>query len=187
MEKPYEDFRYLSGLVKEFLAKKSLRAAFRVIGERSITGWEVWFQVEFARFLADHPDQPEWYRELRFEFDYRRERSRSYLKPDFVIRKKHAALDRYMALEIKQHAQAGNCVANMVADLSKVGRIRQSQIDLRSYWALGIFRADEDDDPFATIEAKLAEYDLPFYQGLTAVDSIGATGFAYALLPGIDF
>lgn len=145
MERPYDDFQFIKSLVTKFVGRKSFESALCVIGANQITGWEVWFQVEFARFLAEHEDQPEWKREVRFEFDYRREKHGWYLKPDFLIRKKGAAVDRFIALEIKQHTQLGNCLSNMISDLAKVRKIRRSAVDLRSYWALGIFQAADDD------------------------------------------
>lgn len=187
MEQIYRDFEYIDTLVLEFLGRKQLRKSFEVIAENEITGWEIWFQIEFARFLADHPDCPEWQRERRFEFDYRRERTRSYLKPDFIIRKKGTARDRFIALEVKQHVQLGNCVVNMLADLTKVGRIRSSQLDLRSYWALGIFQHSDHDDPLEVIQTKLTEYDLVYHHSLTKVRKIGYTRYSYALLPGLEY
>lgn len=187
MDRPYDDFQYIASLIKEFTGRRSFRSALRVIGANDITGWEVWFQVEFARFLAEHDDQPEWTREERFEFDYRREKSNWYLKPDFLIRKKGAAVDKFIALEIKQHSQLGNCLSNMITDLAKVRRIRKSQVELRSYWALGIFQADEQADVGGAIASKLEEHDLPVHRGLMSHEKIGTTGFRYALLSGVAF
>ncbi|EGH29581.1 MULTISPECIES: hypothetical protein [Pseudomonas syringae group] len=187
MERPYDDFQFIKSLVTKFVGRKSFESALCVIGANQITGWEVWFQVEFARFLAEHEDQPEWKREVRFEFDYRREKHGWYLKPDFLIRKKGAAVDRFIALEIKQHTQLGNCLSNMISDLAKVRRIRRSAVDLRSYWALGVFQAADDDDIDGAIEAKLAEHDLPAHWGLMTHDKIGKTGFSFALLSGVAF
>ncbi|MDD0973778.1 hypothetical protein [Pseudomonas fontis] len=187
MERPYDDFQYINSLVKEFTGQRKVRSALRVIHANDITGWEVWFQVEFATFLAEHEDQPEWVREVRFEFDYRREKYNWYLKPDFLIRKKGAAVSKYIALEIKQHRQLGSCISNMIADLAKVRKIRKSEVDLRSYWALGIFQADEQDNIENTIKTKLFEHGLPVFPGLMIYDKIGNTGFRYALLPGLEY
>ncbi len=88
MKKPQADFDYISELLDAFFKQPALRKSFRIICEREITGWEIWFQIEFARFLAEHPAMPEWERERAFQFDYRRESVRSFLKPDFIIRKK---------------------------------------------------------------------------------------------------
>ncbi|MFK3971169.1 hypothetical protein ACI2KS_10625 [Pseudomonas sp. NPDC087358] len=187
MERPYDDFQHIRSLIEQFLGRRTIRSALSVIRANEITGWEIWLQVEFARFLAEHPDEPEWKREVRFEFDYRREKNSWYLKPDFLIRKKGAAVDRYMALEIKQHSQLGSCMSNMIIDLAKVRRIRKSEVDLRSYWALGIFQADAQDDIRGIIETKLEEHGLPIHWGLMTHNRIGKTGFKYALLSGVAF
>ncbi|MBK5400487.1 hypothetical protein JFU47_27845 [Pseudomonas sp. TH39(2020)] len=181
MRKPLADFEYVRELLQEFFSRRTLRSAFKVIADQEITGWEIWFQVEFARFLSEHDSQPEWEREFPLEFDYRMEKLRYFFKPDFIIRKKHWPLDRYLALEIKQHQQLGNCISNMIADLTKVAKIRKSELDLRSYWALGVFHTDEEADVPEMIESKLCDSGLPYYESRTAISIIPGTAFSYAL------
>lgn len=181
MKKPQVDFEYVSELLAKFFKQRSLQSAFKVIAAQDITGWEIWFQVEFARFLTEHESEPEWSREYPFEFDYRMERERAFLRPDFIIRKKHWAADRYLALEIKQHQQLGNCIANMISDLKKVAKIRKSEIDLRSYWALGIFQTDDGIDLPELIESKMSGTALSYYQSRTAINHIPGTIYSYAL------
>ena len=72
------------------------------------------------------------------EYDYRKVKDRSLLRPDFIIRKKGWRLDSFIALEFKQHPDAGACINNMLSDVEKVSRARESEIDIRSMWALGI-------------------------------------------------
>lgn len=181
MKKPKADFDYICELLEAFFKQSALRKSFRIIFEQEITGWEIWFQVEFARFLAEHPGMPQWRRELTFQFDYRRESVRSYLKPDFIIRKKGWATDRYVALEIKQHVNLGNCVSNMIEDLAKVAKIRKSQIDLRSYWALGIFQTDPDHNVEDIVAEKLLNSGLEYHAGVSSVTKISRTPFSYVL------
>lgn len=181
MKKPQVDFEYVSELLAKFFKQRSLQSAFKVIAAQDITGWEIWFQVEFARFLTEHESEPEWSREYPFEFDYRMERERAFLRPDFIIRKKHWAADRYLALEIKQHQQLGNCIANMISDLKKVAKIRKSEIDLRSYWALGIFQTDDEIDLPELIESKMSGTALSYYQSRTAINHIPGTIYSYSL------
>lgn len=181
MRKPQNDFDYISTLLDEFFKQRNLRKSFRIIADREITGWEIWFQIEFARFLAEHPSTPEWERERAFQFDYRRESMRSYLKPDFIIRKKGWATERYVALEIKQHTNLGNCASNMIDDLSKVAKMRKSEIDLRSYWALGIFRTDPDLDAETIVAAKLQDSGLEHHESVSLVTNIPRTPFSYLL------
>ncbi|MEO9332444.1 hypothetical protein ABI260_09105 [Pseudomonas guguanensis] len=181
MKKPQSDFEYISELLEDFFKQRELRKSFRIIFDREITGWEIWFQIEFARFLADHSSEPEWGREYSFQFDYRRESTRSFLKPDFIIRKKGWAKDRYVALEIKQHAKLGNCVSNMIGDLSKVAKMRKSEIDLRSYWALGIFQTDLDLDVETVVTTKLQESGLEYHPSVSSMNKISRTPYSYVL------
>jgi hypothetical protein len=181
MKKPKDDFEFIDGLLTEFFQRRNLKSALNVIHAQDITGWEIWFQIELARFLADHESEPEWYREESLEFDYRMEKTRYFFKPDFIIRKKGAAVDRYVALEIKQHRQMGNCINNMIADLLKVAKMRRSEIDLRSFWAVGIFHTDPEGDAVSAIESKLSSSGLGFYSSVAVVNKIRGTQFSYAL------
>lgn len=181
MRKPQKDFEYLSTLLHDFFKQPSLRKSFRIIAEREISGWEIWLQIEFARFLAEHPSTPEWERECAFEFDYRRESMRWYLKPDFIIRKKGWAIERYLALEIKQHLNLRNCVSNMIDDLSKVAKMRKSEIDLRSYWALGIFRTAPELDVEEIVAEKLRDSELDYHDSVSSIIKISRTPYSYVL------
>jgi hypothetical protein len=181
MKKPQADFDYISELLEEFFARRTLKSAFKVIADYEISGWEVWFQVEFARFLAEHDSEPEWGREWALEYDYRREKARQFFRPDFTIRKKHWALDRYVGLEIKQHQQPGNCISNMISDLAKVAKIRKSELDVRSFWALGMFPTDSDHCMNELIEEKLEAEGLAYHESRTRTGKISGTPFSYAL------
>lgn len=181
MKKPQTDFDYMQKLVEDFFKRASIKSALQVIASQSITGWEVWFQIEFARFLTEHESEPEWLREYALEYDWRKEKHRSYFKPDFIIRKKGWALDRYIALEMKQHAQIGNCLSNMAADLVKVARIRESQLNVRSIWALGVFPTDEDSNLEEMIQTKLEAIGQSYYSDRVLAARINKTPFSYAL------
>ncbi|WP_430317761.1 hypothetical protein [Pseudomonas nitroreducens] len=181
MIKPQPDFEYIRDLLDEFFKKRSIKAAFKIINQQEITGWEIWLQIEFARFLAEHASEPEWWRETPLKFDYRREKTGYFLKPDFIIRKKHWPLESYVALEIKQHQHAGNCVANMISDLEKVAKIRKSELNVRSLWALGIFCTEPDACIFELIETKLQSRGLEYHESRTKAAPISGTAFSYAL------
>lgn len=181
MRKPQADFEYMHTLLEDFFKGSNIRSALQVIAEQAITGWEVWFQVEFARFLAEHGSEPVWEREYAVQYDWRKEKHRYYFKPDFIIRKKHWALERYIALEIKQHSQLGNCLTNMVTDLAKVARIRKSELDVRSIWAVGIFPTEDEVDVSAMIQTKLEGVGETYYPDRAITERIRKTPFSYAL------
>jgi len=64
------DFEYIKNLIVEFTALENIQVALNIIDDQLITGWETWFQIEFARFLTIHESEPIWGRELKLEFDY---------------------------------------------------------------------------------------------------------------------
>jgi hypothetical protein len=86
-----------------------------------------------------------------------------------------------VAPEIKQHAKLGNCVSNMIGDLSKVAKMRKSEIDLRSYWALGIFQTDLDLDVEAVVTTKLQESGLEYHPSVSSMNKISRTPYSYVL------
>ena len=105
------DFDHLSTLLHLFFEREDICQKLNIIDQNNITGWEVWFQVEFANMLCstDH----EWWREQALSCDMRKKPERPTLRTDFLLRKKGWAQDSYIALEIKQNRDATSCVKNM--------------------------------------------------------------------------
>lgn len=50
------DFDHLSTLLHLFFEREDICQKLNIIDQNNITGWEVWFQVEFANMLCstDH-------------------------------------------------------------------------------------------------------------------------------------
>ncbi|MEI7868943.1 MAG: hypothetical protein WCI11_13720 [Candidatus Methylumidiphilus sp.] len=132
------DFVYLGTLVEEYFRQQRVGKALSIIEDQEITGWEVWFQVEFASFLSQHPSEPEWWREWPVEFDGRIEKEHLFCRPDFIIRKKGWRKYSYAALEVKQHPEAGICFSNLMKDIKKVAKVKASALDIRTFWVLAI-------------------------------------------------
>lgn len=132
------DFDHLSTLLHLFFTRQDIQQKLNIIDQYHISGWEIWMQIEFANLLAstDH----EWWREISLECDKRMNPQRDSLRTDFLLRKKGWTVDSYIALEIKQNIDPTSCVRNMILDLEKSAKIRRSEIDLRSFWTLGITR-----------------------------------------------
>ena len=173
-----KDFDYISELIHEFFSKAYIIERFKIIHENDITGWEVWFQIEFSNFLALHKSEPEWGREIKLEFDRRSEKIRSYFRPDFIIRKKGWKIDTYAVLEVKQDKSIVSCIKKMQVDIEKVSKMRSSEIAMRSFWSLGIFKAD----PKCNIK-KIVESSFPeSTPAQIKSDVIKDTIFAYLLI-----
>lgn len=137
------DFQHLNGLLGDFFAQDHIQQKLHIIHDYEITGWEIWLQIEFANMLIN--TEHLYWREQQLEYDYRQNREKLYFRPDFLLRKKGWAQDRYMAIEFKQNPNPTTCVKNMASDLKKIGQIRKSELDLRSVWAVGITKVVEDE------------------------------------------
>lgn len=134
------DFEYLSSLVESFFSQRRIGRSLAIIEDHEITGWEVWFQIEFANFLSQHDSLPEWWREWPVKLDRRKEKGRTFCRPDFIIRKKGWRQESYAALEVKQHPDAAACFANMRKDIEKISKVKVSSLDIRTFWVLGIHK-----------------------------------------------
>lgn len=136
-----QDFNYISGLICEFLSDIHIINRFKVIQEKRISGWEIWLHIELAHFLSLHESRPEYHREIALAFDRRKEKKRAQLRPDFLIRKKGWRTESYAALEIKQHPNPNTCISSMYKDIQKLSKMKESAIQMRSFWCLGLFEA----------------------------------------------
>ncbi|SFX31140.1 hypothetical protein [Marinospirillum alkaliphilum] len=134
------DFEYLSELTEDFFRQRRVGRSLAIIEDQAITGWEVWFQIEFANFLSQHESLPEWWREWPVELDRRKEKGQTFCRPDFIIRKKGWRKESYAALEVKQHPDAAACFSNMMKDIKKISKVRVSSLDIRTSWVLGIHK-----------------------------------------------
>ncbi len=170
------DFNYLSDIFSEFFSNKHINNRLKLIHEEEISGWEVWLQIELALFLANHPSEPECYREMPLKFDRRREFEKIHFRPDFLIRKKGWRIENYAAVEIKQHPNPVSCIKNMLKDVEKVGKMKTSELNMRSLWVLGIFKADSELDL-----DELFDEHVDSDTNISTYDFIGNTGFAYML------
>ncbi|OTA21158.1 hypothetical protein Xbed_00809 [Xenorhabdus beddingii] len=102
------DFEHLNVLLDNFFSSDEICNRFHLIEQGNITGWEIWLQVEFSYMLSQ--TEHEWWREFAFKYDNRKIKGKKYLRPDFLLRKKGWALDTYMIVEFKQHANPKSCI-----------------------------------------------------------------------------
>lgn len=175
------DFNYIQELLADFFSEKQIQNGLRLIKENGISGWEIWLQVEFARFLSAHYSEPEWWREEALEYDRRQEKGKLFLKPDFLIRKKGWRTDSFVALEIKQHPDAGSCINNMMRDMVKVSKMRKSELDMRTYWALGLFEAKEPESIKEMVFNKADEYNVLVSKTYHLIQQVPKTPYSYLL------
>ncbi|HBE9177755.1 hypothetical protein FCH33_16095 [Serratia fonticola] len=137
------DFEHLTTLLDLFFEREEIRQKLNIIDQHDISGWEVWMQIEFANLLTT--TSHEWWREQTLYCDLRKNPVRRTVRPDFLLRKKGWAQESYIALEMKQNIDSTSCIKNMISDLVKTAKIKSSEIELRSFWTLGITRTIEKD------------------------------------------
>lgn len=175
------DFQYISELVEGFFAQRHIHRALNLIYEQEISGWEIWWQVEFATFLSMQESEPEWYREEAIDFDRRMEKGKSFARADFVIRKKRWKQDAYIALELKQHPVYSNCIRNMMNDVAKVEKLKNSYLDIRSFWVLGVFKRESKSHVKEVVSACLEDSGYEFNGSIFLNKVIPKTPYAYCL------
>lgn len=171
----------MTELIEEFFRQRRVGRSLSIIEEQNITGWEIWFQVEFANFLSQHHSMPEWWREYAVEFDRRREKMGVFCRPDFIIRKKGWRTDAYAALEVKQHPEASVCFSNMMKDITKIAKIRASSLDLRSFWVLGIHLRKPKAELFNMIESRHEAAGLQLYADNVLIKYIPNSKYAFSI------
>ncbi len=178
------DFEYLFNLVSTFFSRKRIQKQLDILNEYEISGWEIWLQIEFAYFLSEQNPTIEWWREQLLEYDYRMEKEKCFLKPDFLIRKSGWKKETYIALELKQHSIAGSCINNMMSDVKKIYKVRQSELDIRNFWVLGITKMEEIQEKkelLSKILKSANNNDIRLNEKCIEIHRIHNTSYAYML------
>ena len=176
------DFDFLKELIANFFKQEDLQQKLQIIYEdERIRGWELWLQIELACFLAENT-MVDWERESSIAFDGRKERNKTFFKPDFLLRKKGWRRESYIALEIKQHSEAIACIDNMLKDIEKVSKARESSADLRCFYALGIFKKEENKKILKSkILDKASRVGWELEESLIEIQIIKNTSYVYAI------
>lgn len=176
-----QDFKFITELADQFFSRKHIRDRLKHIEYNEITGWEIWFQIEFSVFIDSHFEVAEWWREYPYSIDRRSARHRKNMIIDFVFRKKRAALDQYIALEIKQNQVMSSCIRGMVEDVCKVWLVRNSENDLRSMWCLGIHTSASKEETYMCIEKYADEFGVELPASVRLTNEIKGTGLSYTI------
>lgn len=175
------DFDFIATLIAEFFQQKHIKKRLKLIKSKPITGWEIWLQVEFSVFLDAQLDVAYWKREFQYSIDKRKARHRDFMAIDFIIRKKGATREQYIALEIKQNSSVRSCIRGMMKDTHKVALVKGSQDDLRSMWTLGI-HPNIDEDTLLNIVYEYADFfNVGLISGCVVTQPIGMTNLAYTI------
>lgn len=180
------DFDYLRELVQDFFSQPYISDKLQLISDIDITGWEIWFQVEFSFFLKQHSSKVDWKREHKIPFDLRKEKSKKNMCIDFFIRKKGWKKDHYLLLEVKQHKDAGTCMNAMLDDLIKLNKMRPTNLqEARSFWMLGIFSKNIEqsiEDINQKLQDRLTKREISLNPDMILISEIEKTNYTFLIL-----
>jgi len=174
-----KDFEFVKNLKNEFFSQRKIQHSLTVIQKKDISAWELWWQVEFATFLSQHKDGHEWYREQHIDVDRRKDKEKSKLIADFIIRPKNHALEKFILLELKQNRSVTTCISNMVKDVNKIDKARAASLNQRSFWCVGVHPKDSKKRIRETVLAAAEKHDIGIHDIYTKF--IPFTGFAFTI------
>ncbi len=140
------DFGFVCDRVGEFFSRRTVGRALELIDEVGITGWEKWWQVEFAAWLSDHDQISEWVMEEVFLTDLRRNTSKNSIAIDLGFRMKGYSTKEMLFLELKQNHDFVRCVDNMLTDAEKLYTAQTysgSGLKIRNFFLVGVYPSGE--------------------------------------------
>ena len=98
------DFSFVRDHLSDFFDRGAIRRALGLIDAVGITGWEKWWQVEFASWLSERDGIQEWVMEEVFFTDLRRKARQDTIAIDIGFRLKGFSTAEMLFLELKQNS-----------------------------------------------------------------------------------
>lgn len=136
------DFHFVRDHLSDFFDRGSVQRALDLIDDVEITGWEKWWQVEFASWLAEQDGVGDWVMEEVFLTDLRRNSGKDSIAIDIGFRLKGYSSSEMLFLELKQNSDWRKCVENMLRDFEKVECAQthsvENKLRIRSFFVAGI-------------------------------------------------
>ena len=141
------DFEYVKDHINQFFDRGSVCRALDLIDEIGITGWEKWWQVELATWLAEHEGIGDWAMEEVFFTDLRRKSKKDTIAIDIGFRIKGCSTKEMLFLELKQNTDWRRCIENMLTDVEKVYSAQTYSVDnkimIRNFFVVGVYPTGE--------------------------------------------
>ena len=172
-----KDFEFVIALVEEFTSQKYIIDKLNQFEVLKLTGWEIWFQIEFALFLEEHVKIKVWKREQIYKRDRRKALLGGVVAIDFIIKKVNAKKVQYIALELKQNNSMYKCVNNMVYDINKVELLKPTELNqIRCLINIGIHLIPKK--PMVDV---LKKFDIESMTEYMCCKTINKTNFAFTI------
>ncbi|WOE41003.1 hypothetical protein [Acinetobacter chinensis] len=175
------DFNFLSSLFEKFFKQKYIKDRLLLIEDKEITGWEIWLQIELAFFLDDQNNVMEWLREVPCSMDKRIEKLKLQGIIDFWLRERNKSTETMIAIELKQHKDAKQCIKEMMKDINKFNSLKPSEHSyIRSFWCVGVHRTVQEGTCLTYINENKQGY--TFDQNHLLSQEIKGTNFSFTIL-----
>lgn len=161
------DFHYVREGVSQFFDSGIVKRALDLIDKVGITGWEKWWQVHFAAWLAEHDSVGDWVMEELFHTDLRKNSQKDTIAIDIGFRLKGFSTKEMLFLELKQNNDWRRCVENMLIDAEKVYCAQSRSLDhgfaIRNFFVVGVYPTPEKSkkEIHDYIEEHANERDIP--------------------------
>jgi len=158
----------ISETILEFFKEKRVSESIAKFHEMKVTGWEKWWQMEFAVFLDSYSKITEWDMEHKFQTDKRSSLGQDSMALDIGFKFKGGKKDEWYFVELKQALSYKECISRMMLDANKVFSARKKSSDglLISYIACaGIFLNEEEDVILDYAEVCAKKDDIPCDDG----------------------
>ena len=137
------DFLFTRDHISQFFDRGAVRGALDLISEVGITGWEKWWQVEFATWLAENDGIGDWVMEEKFLTDLRRNGKKDSVAIDIGFRLKGFSTKEMLFVELKQNPNWQQCIKNMLLDIEKVGSAQTYSVEnkfmIRNFFVVGVY------------------------------------------------
>lgn len=164
------DFQYVRDRVDEFFGRRGVQRALNLIDDLGITGWEKWWQVEFASWLSEHDQISEWVMEEIFNTDLRCKTDKNSIAIDLGFRMKGFSTKEMLFLELKQNSDWRRCIENMLFDVEKVYSAQKYSVSnglmIRNFFVVGVYPTADSSKKAVHdyIKRRCEDLDIPLEQ-----------------------
>lgn len=151
-------------VILNFFESKRIKTSLDSIYELGITGWEKWWQTEFALYLANNENIAEWDMEHPFDTDRRTNLSQEYMALDIGFRMKNHSKNEWYFVELKQDDDYKPCIDRMCKDGIKVFSARKKSFDglgIKYIACAGVFKTGNESGILEYAENKIEQILVP--------------------------
>lgn len=119
----------IGDVLLDFFRAKRIRESLDARHQLEISGWEKWWQIELAIYLASAESIAEWDMEKAFGSDCRMEPEQERMAVNIGFRLKHNTKGEWYFVELKQDDDYKKCIDKMCSDAGRIFAMRKHSFD----------------------------------------------------------